>query len=124
MIQLSWQPNVARIVIRIYSVILIKMYVITTLCSYFLYLYILGLLTIAHSLDHEHQPEYILNITASDHGIPQQVAYQILYISVEDVNDLPPEFNPAVYEMNVTENLAADTFVGQVTATDGDTGKV
>ena len=83
-----------------------------------------GLLTIAHSLDHEHERQYNLNISASDHGIPQRVAYQVLDIVVEDVNDLPPQFDPSVYEMNVTEHLPPATFVGQVTATDGDSGMV
>lgn len=52
------------------------------------------------------------------------MASQVLDIYVEDVNDLPPRFDPAIYELNVTENLPALTFVGQVIAVDGDSGKL
>ncbi|XP_071787614.1 protein dachsous-like [Asterias amurensis] len=83
---------------------------------------ITGLLSIAHSLDHEHERLYHLNITATDHGLPPLTSVQILEIRVEDVNDLPPHFDPSSYVMNVFENLDRATFVGTVVAEDGDTG--
>ena len=82
-----------------------------------------GLLSIAHSLDHEHERLYHLNITATDHGLPALTTVQILEIRVEDVNDLPPHFDPSSYVMNVFENLDRATYVGTVVATDGDTGR-
>ncbi|XP_038055209.1 protein dachsous-like [Patiria miniata] len=83
---------------------------------------ITGLLSIAHSLDHEHERLYVLNITATDHGLPSLSSWQTLEIRVEDVNDLPPHFDPSSYVMNVFENLDRATYVGTVVAEDGDTG--
>ncbi|XP_071500853.1 protein dachsous-like [Diadema antillarum] len=81
-----------------------------------------GLLTIAHSLDHEHKRSYSLVIQASDHGTTPRTASQTLTVIVSDVNDLPPRFEQSTYIMNVTENQIAGTYVGQVVATDGDDG--
>ena len=49
-----------------------------------------GLLTIAHSLDHEHKRDYTLTIQAADHGTTPRMATQTVNIVVMDVNDQPP----------------------------------
>ncbi|XP_041483662.1 protocadherin-23-like [Lytechinus variegatus] len=81
-----------------------------------------GLLTIAHSLDHEHKRDYELDILATDHGTVQRTATQTLSIRVIDVNDQPPRFEQSIYTMNVSESQGPGTYVGTVVATDLDSG--
>ncbi|XP_022092788.1 protocadherin-16-like [Acanthaster planci] len=83
---------------------------------------ITGLLSVAHPLDREHETLYTLNITATDHGLPPLTSWQTLEINVGDVNDLPPHFDPSSYVMEVREGVVRGTYVGTVTAQDGDTG--
>ena len=82
-----------------------------------------GLLTIAHSLDHEHKRDYELVILATDHGTVQRTTTQTLTIMVIDVNDQPPRFEQSIYVMNVSESQGAGTYVGMVVAIDGDSGR-
>ncbi|XP_033119933.1 protocadherin-23-like isoform X2 [Anneissia japonica] len=84
---------------------------------------ITGVLSVAESLDREHRHAYSLNITATDNGLPQLSSTQNLTVFVEDVNDMPPHFEPTSYIMNVSENMLPGTVIGQVYATDGDTGE-
>ncbi|XP_071949334.1 protein dachsous-like [Antedon mediterranea] len=82
-----------------------------------------GVLSVAEPLDREHKHAYSLIITATDNGLPQLSSTQNLTVYVEDVNDMPPHFEPTSYSMNVSENMSPGTVIGQVTATDGDTGE-
>lgn len=81
-----------------------------------------GLLTIAHSLDHEHERDYQLVILASDHGTTPRKARQTLTVTVIDVNDQPPRFEQSTYVMNISESQGPGTYVGTVVATDADSG--
>lgn len=82
-----------------------------------------GLLTIAHTLDHEHKQKYELNISAHDQGVVQLVSFQVIEVYVEDVNDHPPVFQEVNYVFNVTEEQSQGLFVGQVVAFDRDSGE-
>ncbi|XP_013393116.1 protein dachsous [Lingula anatina] len=82
-----------------------------------------GLLTISSILDREREEQYILNVSATDHGSPSRhSATQLVTIQVIDVNDNPPKFEQTVYRANVTENMSAPTYVTTLRATDLDRG--
>ncbi|XP_053711047.1 protocadherin-23 isoform X2 [Synchiropus splendidus] len=83
-----------------------------------------GVITLARALDYQEQTEYILHISASDsiHQTTGEVKVQVL-----DVNDHPPVFTKASYQVELPELVPQDTFVLSVSATDrdsGDSGKV
>ena len=70
-------------------------------------------------LDFETSRNFTLTILASDGMPPDNVIY--LTVEVVDVNELPPVFeDPGNF--TVEEEQPSGTLVGQVTATDGDTG--
>lgn len=57
---------------------------------------------------------------AQDKGAPPQMATASVVITVQDVNDNDPVFNPKLYESVVTEDSPPGTPVTSVTATDAD----
>lgn len=73
-------------------------------------------------LDREQQPNYTLNIIATDTGTPPLHASRSINLLVTDVNDNTPEFEQDVYEANVMEVSDPGTSVIQVFATDKDEG--
>lgn len=64
----------------------------------------------------------MLNISAEDAGVPKMAAYQELRVSVENVNDNPPQFELHVYQGSVNESNRAGLPVATVRATDNDKG--
>ena len=78
--------------------------------------------SIVETLDYESQRSHTIQITATDQGWEAMSANYILTVSVEDVDDNPPIFNPSEYEPEVPENSPSATPVAAVTATDADTG--
>lgn len=83
-----------------------------------------GYLTIQDHLDYETKKSYTLNISASDSGNPKMTSYQMVQVSVTDVNDNSPRFLQTLYNANVTENNDAQTFVIKIQARDADTGLI
>jgi len=81
-----------------------------------------GILAVTRPLDRESQNEYVLNVSATDHGSPAKSSWQLIHIQVEDVNDNPPHFMQSLYEASVPENSPPGTFVVKVSATDKDVG--
>ncbi|XP_071099220.1 protocadherin-16-like [Haliotis cracherodii] len=80
-----------------------------------------GELSIAQNVDRESgMPHLSLTLTVTDQAGLQ--ATQDFTITVEDINDLPPTFNPSEYTAEVTENMAADTSLLDLTLSDGDDG--
>ena len=81
------------------------------------------------TLDRETKATYELLLVAKDGGL--QTSYEtlrLLTVIVDDRNDNQPEFRPerrsqvAPYHFRIEENVRPDTAVGQVHATDPDTG--
>uniref|UniRef100_H3A003 Cadherin domain-containing protein n=1 Tax=Latimeria chalumnae TaxID=7897 RepID=H3A003_LATCH len=82
-----------------------------------------GVLYADVSFDYENgTTEYQIVVCAEDNGIPEKKrGYCTVVISITDVNDWPPVFEP-VNPIVVEENTSIGTVVGKVTATDRDTG--
>lgn len=59
-------------------------------------------------------------IIASDQGVPPQSATASVIITVQDINDNDPVFEPKIYESVVAEDDPPGTPVATVTATDAD----
>lgn len=84
-----------------------------------------GIIQISKSLDRETIDMYVLEITVADSGVPPQSAARSATVTVGDVNDNPPVFQPqpiTVYSFSVNENVPVGTVVDRVNATDADTG--
>ncbi|XP_046564845.1 cadherin-23-like [Haliotis rubra] len=80
-----------------------------------------GELSIAQNVDRESGMSSLsLTLIATDLAGLQ--ATQDFTITVEDINDLPPTFNPSEYTTEITENMAADTSILDLTLSDGDDG--
>ena len=73
-------------------------------------------------LDRELVDQFILNVSASDHGQPPRVTYSLLTVHVADVNDNPPSFQHSVYMATVREERDVGSYVTRITATDADIG--
>ncbi|XP_072266372.1 cadherin EGF LAG seven-pass G-type receptor 2-like [Pyxicephalus adspersus] len=75
------------------------------------------------SFDFESGPrEFQIFILAEDHGLPQRKqGYCTVVVQVLDINDCKPVFMP-INLMVIEENAPIGTFVGQVMATDRDSG--
>ncbi|XP_001961249.3 protocadherin-like wing polarity protein stan isoform X3 [Drosophila ananassae] len=71
-------------------------------------------------LDREEQARFAFQVVAKDGGVPPKSASSSVVITVQDVNDNDPAFNPKYYEANVGEDQPPGTPVTTVTATDPD----
>lgn len=78
-----------------------------------------GVLSVAASLDHEEQEEYVLNIRVSDMGTPQRSSENIMIFTLLDINDNPPVLTSGLV-YRVRERIPTSTFT--LTATDQDLG--
>lgn len=65
---------------------------------------------------------YVLTLQAVDSGSPAKTATHTLTVTVTDVNDKTPTFNPSLYWVRIAEDVVIGTTITVVTATDGDTG--
>ena len=79
-----------------------------------------GELYTRHRLDYELQTEYILEVIASDNGSPPQNATAIVKVMIADDNDNVPQYTQESYHFSLPENMAPNTAVGIVEATDRD----
>lgn len=71
-------------------------------------------------LDREEQPRYMFQVLALDGGIPPKSASSSVVITLQDVNDNDPTFEPKYYEATIGEDRPPGTPVITVTATDPD----
>lgn len=83
---------------------------------------IIYLVIVSLPLDREIQPNYTLNVVATDTGTPPLHASRTINLKVTDINDNAPEFERNVYHANVMEVSDPGTSVVQVLATDKDEG--
>ena len=79
-----------------------------------------GVIRADGSFDYEKEPIYEFPIIATDRGDPPRTGTAILRVTVQDVNDEPPEFVRNSYSFEIEENRPAHTYVGAVSATDKD----
>lgn len=83
---------------------------------------IIYLVIVSLPLDRELQPNYTLNVVATDTGTPPLHASRTINLRVTDINDNAPEFEQEEYYANVMEVSDPGTSVIQVLATDKDEG--
>ncbi|KRY16305.1 Cadherin-related tumor suppressor [Trichinella patagoniensis] len=81
------------------------------------------LLTLKNPLDREKKDLYILNISATDGGVPPLTGYTTVFLNVLDSNDNPPVFNETEYLVIVNESLPVGKPIFQIQATDLDLGE-
>lgn len=63
-----------------------------------------GSIYIVKHLDHEVSPTYVLNIVATDRGVPPKSVTVPAKITLVDVNDNNPVFEPSTYHCELPEN--------------------
>ncbi|XP_051275314.1 protocadherin gamma-C5 isoform X29 [Dicentrarchus labrax] len=79
-------------------------------------------LVLEKPLDREKKAVHQLLLTALDGGNPVMSGTSEITITVLDVNDNFPVFDKNTYKVSLGENIAKDTFVIKITATDADEG--
>lgn len=82
-----------------------------------------GALYVKSRLDREDQDYYSLVIKVTDSGTPPRSSLTSVVIHVSDENDQPPKFTNSTFTFSIPENEAVGTYVGKITATDGDIGR-
>lgn len=73
-----------------------------------------------HLLDRETNSKYQFQVVAEDGGDPSKSATATVVVTVQDVNDNDPTFNPKQYDVVISEDSAPGTPLATVTATDPD----
>uniref|UniRef100_A0A9L0J0W1 Protocadherin beta 14 n=1 Tax=Equus asinus TaxID=9793 RepID=A0A9L0J0W1_EQUAS len=79
-------------------------------------------LVLDRELDHEHEPELRLTLTALDGGSPPRSGKTLVLIKVLDVNDNAPEFPQRLYEVQVLEDTPIGSWIITISAKDLDAG--
>ncbi|XP_036379001.1 protocadherin gamma-C5-like [Megalops cyprinoides] len=74
-------------------------------------------------LDREVNPEYEVEIVASDFGSPSLQTKKLVTVKVLDVNDNPPLFSQPSFNVYIKENNAAGASLCSVSASDADQDK-
>ena len=72
------------------------------------------------ALDRETISSYNITIQVTDKGFPAMSSTSVLVITVNDINDNPPEFIEPVYRIALSENISYSEEVITVHATDDD----
>lgn len=73
-----------------------------------------------HLLDRETNPKYQFHVVAEDGGDPPKSATASVVVTIQDVNDNKPTFNPMQYDIVISEDAQPGTPLTTVTATDPD----
>ena len=74
------------------------------------------------TLDREREEKYELMVFATDEGSPKRSGTVSIDVTVEDVNDQSPVFNPKQYRATVRDGANSGAIVFMVSATDADIG--
>ncbi|XP_072351783.1 protocadherin Fat 4 isoform X2 [Scyliorhinus torazame] len=83
----------------------------------------LSLVQVAAALDRERVPSYNLSVWVSDRGAPHaRSSLASLLIFVNDINDHAPLFQQPLYRVWVAEDVPVGSYIGGLSATDGDSG--
>lgn len=81
-----------------------------------------GWIYLRNTLDREVCDMYDVTVLASDNGTPTATAEAHVIVNVLDVNDNKAIFTRDSYEFSVEENVARNTILGKISATDADAG--
>ncbi|CAH7008269.1 Pcdhb8 [Phodopus roborovskii] len=73
-------------------------------------------------LDRESRAEYNITITVTDLGTPRLTTQHTITVQVSDVNDNAPAFTETSYTLFVQENNSPALHIGNISATDSDSG--
>lgn len=79
-----------------------------------------GQLSLSQQLDYETIKQFEVEVEASDGGQPSLSTKTLVVVHVLDVNDNPPEFNQAAYDIFVFENLQKGSPIYTFGVTDKD----
>ena len=79
-------------------------------------------ITTHRMLDYEDYPAFCLCVEVSDGGMPPLTSSLVVNISITDVNDEPPAFSEAIYNLSIPENSPQNPSLIQLLAFDPDTG--
>lgn len=79
-----------------------------------------GWIVTTRDLDREEQNKYMFQVIASDQGSPALSASASVVVTIQDVNDNDPAFEPKLYEAVISEDDPPGTPVASVTASDAD----
>ena len=83
---------------------------------------VFGLISTSDYLDREVTSSYSLGLRVVDLGTPQFTATAVVDVTVQDVNDNPPQFESNVYSVSIPESLEIGTEFLTVRASDLDIG--
>eukprot|EP00117_Sycon_ciliatum_P020511 scpid1016/ scgid18251/ Protocadherin Fat 4; FAT tumor suppressor homolog 4; Fat-like cadherin protein FAT-J len=81
-----------------------------------------GAITVSGPLDYEVQPGYELVVACNDNGVPNMQNITFVYVTLTDVNDNPPVFDPPKESASISRLAPAGTVVYRAMATDADSG--
>ncbi|XP_035408751.1 protocadherin Fat 4-like [Cygnus atratus] len=81
-----------------------------------------GVLEVKTAVDREECPYLLLGIMAAQQDNNLKTADAIVLVTIEDVNDNPPELSKPSYSVSIPENLRDGSQVLEVTASDKDEG--
>ena len=79
-----------------------------------------GRITTAGDIDREQVVSFELRVRARDRGSPRLSSFTAVIVTVVDINDNSPVFNPDTYRVSVREDLPVNSQVFTVFATDSD----
>lgn len=79
-----------------------------------------GWIITTRDLDREEQNKYVFQVVASDQGSPPLSASASVVVTIQDVNDNDPAFEPKLYEAVISEDDPPGTPVASVMASDAD----
>uniref|UniRef100_A0A8C4K813 Cadherin domain-containing protein n=1 Tax=Dromaius novaehollandiae TaxID=8790 RepID=A0A8C4K813_DRONO len=79
-----------------------------------------GQLSLSEQLDYETTKQFEVEVEASDGGQPSLSATTLVVLHVLDINDNPPEFNQAAYDVSVFENIQKGSPIYTFSITDKD----
>ena len=81
-----------------------------------------GDIFVSGEIDREENSQYILTITAQDHGQPPFSSQSKVKIIIDDINDNTPQFTRARYQERVLETFQVGQIIANVSAVDRDSG--
>ena len=82
-----------------------------------------GVVTVNQLIDYEQNQNFTLQIVAEDQGVPQLNGTTTVIINVIDLNDNNPQFDMALYNDSILEDVAVGVTLGTVIkALDADSG--